>query len=129
MVDLSNFADLTKAQDDGIDVDILHPGTGEPLDMTIRVAGPDSARQRNARTRISNERLRTAGNKKLTIVDYEAMSLKVAVASIITWSGIIENGQTIEFSADAATDLLTRYPFILEQVNTAIGDRAGFIKT
>lgn len=128
MVDLSSFADLTKIQDDGIDVDILHPATGEPLDIVIRVAGPDSGRQRNARTRISNERLRI-GSKKLTAADYEAMSLKVAVASIITWSGVIENGQTVEFSADAATDLLTRYPFILEQVNVAIGDRAGFIKT
>lgn len=129
MFDLSDLGDLTKAQDDGIDVHISHPKTGEDLGIVIRVAGPDSARQRNARAAIINERQSAPANKKLTAADLESASLRIAVASIISWSGVIENGAQVEFSRDAATDLMSRYPFILEQVNIAIGDRAGFIKT
>lgn len=129
MFDLSDLGDLTKAQDDGIDVHISHPKTGEDLGIVIRVAGPDSARQRNARAAIINERQSAPANKKLTAGDLESASLRIAAASIISWSGVIENGAQVEFSRDAATDLMSRYPFILEQVNSAIGDRAVFIKT
>jgi hypothetical protein len=59
----------------------------------------------------------------------EADGLKVMVASIISWSGVEENGQPIEFSTEAATDVLTRFPFIREQIDAVVGDRAGFIAT
>lgn len=127
-MDLSSFADLTKAQDDGIDVHILDP-RGNETDIVIRVAGPDSERQRRARAQVNNERLRSGRNKPLTTAEVEQMNIRVAVASVISWQNVTENGAPVEFSAEAATDIFKRYPFILEQINDAIGDRAGFIKT
>lgn len=129
MTDLSDFADLIRVQDDGIDVDILHPKTGESLGMTIRVAGPDSERQKKARTAVNNDRLLKSRNKRVTAPELEADQLKVVAASIISWSGVIENGKEVELTGETATDILTRYPFILDQINSVVGDRAGFIKT
>lgn len=129
MIDLSQFADLTKVQDDGIDVSILHPKTGEELGITIRVAGPDSDRQKKARNAINNERLRMSRNKRLTAAELETDALKITAASIISWDGVVENGEAVPLNAENATAILTRYPFIREQLDTAVGDRAGFIKS
>lgn len=129
MTDLSDFADLIRVQDDGIDVDILHPKSGESIGMTIRVAGPDSERQKKARTAVNNDRLLKLRNKRVTATELESDNLKVVAASIISWSGVIENGQTVMLTTESATDILTRYPFILDQINSMVGDRAGFIKT
>lgn len=129
MTDLSQFADLAQAQEDGIDVDILHPKTGEKLGITIRVAGPDSDRQKKARNAINNERLRMSRNKRLTAPELEADSLKITAASIISWDGVIENGEAVSLNTENAAAILTRYPFIREQLDSAVGDRAGFIKS
>ena len=127
MADLAQFEGLAKAQDEGIDVSIVHPKTGEPLDITIRVAGPDSARQRRIRAELNNERL-AKNKKRMTASELEEDALRVTVAAIIGWCGVLENGQQIEFSKSAATDLLTRYPFIHDQIIGAVSDRASFIE-
>ena len=129
MTDLSQFADLAKAQDDGIDVAILHPKTGESLGITVKVAGPDSDRQKQARNAINNDRLRMSRNKRLTASELEADALRITAASIISWDGVVENGDAVPLNADNATAILTRYPFIREQLDSAVGDRAGFIKS
>lgn len=129
MTDLAQFADLAKAQDDGIDVVILHPKTGESLGITVKVAGPDSDRQKKARNAINNERLRMSRNKRLTAAELEADALKITAASIISWDGVIENGEDVVLNAESATAILAKYPFIREQLDSAVGDRAGFIKS
>jgi len=129
MTDLSDFAGLSQAQEDGIDVSILHPGTGDDLGIKIKVAGPDSERQKKVRSAINNERIRMSRNKRATVAELEADALKITVASIISWSGVIENGSPVELSKENAERVLTKYPFIYDQLTSAVGDRAGFIKS
>ncbi len=129
MTDLSQFDGLAQAQEEGIDVSILHPKTGESLGITIKVAGPDSDRQKKARRAVQTERLNMSRNKRPTVPELEADGLKVTVASIISWDGVIENGQAVVLTAENATSILTKYPFIREQLDSAVGDRAGFIKS
>ena len=129
MVDLSEFSGLAQAQEDGVDVKIVHPKTGEELGITIKVAGPDSDRQKKARNAINNERLRMSRNKRLTAAELEADALKVTAASIISWDGVIENGEAVALNNENATAILAKYPFIREQLDAAVGDRAGFIKS
>lgn len=129
MTDLSDFAGLSQAQEEGIDVSILHPKTGESLGITIKVAGPDSERQKKARRAVQTERLNMSRNKRPTVPELEADGLKVTVASIISWDGVIENGQAVELTPENATAILVKYPFIREQLDSAVGDRAGFMKS
>ena len=72
--DIGSFDALTKAQDDGIDVPIVHPVTREPIGLTIRVAGPDSERQRAARRMITNARLQTRSMKLPTAEELEEVA-------------------------------------------------------
>lgn len=129
MVDLADFAGLAEAQEAGIDVDIIHPKTGEKLGITIKVAGPDSERQKKARAAVLTERLRGRKIKQLTVQEMEAEAIRVTAASIMSWDGVIENGKAIECNPQNAERLLAKYPFINDQISDAAGDRAGFIKS
>lgn len=126
-LDLNIFRDLTPAQESGTELKVTHPKTGGPLGIVMRVAGPDSKRQKAAVSEIIGERT----DLRIRKVDGERLEeefIRTAAASIISWSGVIENGKEIEYSADAAIDLLTRFPFIREQVTAISGDRANFLK-
>jgi hypothetical protein len=125
--DLNSLSDLTAAQEAGTEVQITHPGTGEPLGIVMQVAGPDSKRQKAATSMIISERTELR-LRKISGSRLEEEANRVAAASIISWSGVIENGKEIEYSPSVALGLLTRYPFIREQIVSYSGDRANFLK-
>ncbi len=125
--DLNSFSDLTSTQEAGTEVHILHPGTGEPLGIVMQVAGPDSKRQKSATALIIAERAELR-LRKITGARLEDESNRIAAASIISWSGVMEDGKSIEYSPSVALGLLTRYPFIREQISSYANDRANFLK-
>ncbi len=125
--DLDSFSGLTEAQESGTEVNILHPGTGDPLGITMQVAGPDSKRQKAATALIVAERAELR-LRKISATRLEEESNRIAAASIISWHGVKEGGKEIEYSPSAALGLLLRYPFIREQVVSYSGDRANFLK-
>lgn len=125
--DLNSLSDLTASQEVGTEVKITHPGSGEPLGIVMQVAGPDSKRQKAATSLIIGERseLRL---RKITHARLEDETNRIAAASIISWSGVIENGQEVTYSPSVALGLLMRYPFIREQIASYANDRANFLK-
>lgn len=125
--DLSAFDDLSKLQDDGIDVPILHPASGDALGITIRVAGPDSTRQRQARQAIMNKRLQRR-NQRMRATDIEDENIAVLARSILSWSGVKVSGAELDCNVENAENVLRRFPFIREQIEQAAGDRAGFLQ-
>lgn len=125
--DLNSLSDLTPSQELGTEVQITHPGTGEPLGITMQVAGPDSKRQKSATSLIIGERAELR-LRKITAARLEDESTRIAAASIISWTGVVENGEEIKYSPSAALGLLTRHPFIREQVASYANDRANFLK-
>lgn len=125
--DLNSFSNLTSSQESGTEVQITHPGTGEPLGITMQVAGPDSKRQKAATSLIIAERA-DMRLRKITAARLEDENNRIAAASIISWSGVIEDGKEIEYSPSVALGLLIRYPFIREQIVSYSGDRANFLK-
>jgi len=125
--DLNTLSGLTSDQENGTEVVILHPGSGEPIGIKMQVAGPDSKRQKAATSLIVAERTEMR-LRRITAARLEDENIRVAAASIISWSGVIENGKEIEYSPSAALGLLTRYPFIREQIVSYSGDRANFLK-
>lgn len=125
--DLSSFKDLISAQESGTEVQITHPGTGEPIGISMMVAGPDSKRQKAATAFIVAERAELR-LRKITAARMEEETNRIAAASIISWNGVIESGKSLEYSPSVALGLLTRYPFMREQITTYSGDRANFLK-
>lgn len=142
-MDLSQFDSLQQAQEDGIDVDITHPKTQERIGIVFRVAGIDSERMRKARHAVSGARLKTGKLQSVTPDQLEQEGLDYLVASVISWSwdkavpatektpaipATTLDGKVPEFNEKNVRAVLKRYPFIRVQIDSVVGDRAGFMK-
>lgn len=127
--DLASFDGLSKAQEDGIDVPILHPTTGEEIGIVIRVCGPDSERQRKAVQKQVDDRLRRRSAKPMTGAEVTEAGVRTVVACVLGWNHVVLDGRDVPFSVDNAVSLFQRFPWIFEQVNMAAGDRASFLKS
>ena len=128
MVDLSAFDTLAVSQDEGIDVDVKAPDRRTPLGLTIRVAGPDSARQKAARNEITNARLADENAHPMSADDIESSMLKVLAKATVSWSPNPKfDGDERECSEANAAALYRKYPFIFEQVRAKAENRAAFL--
>ena len=128
MADLAQFDTLAQAQEEGIDVPIKAPD-GSDTDIVIRVAGTDSARVRKARQKIADKYLRDRRRKALSSEELDERDLQLLSQAVISWTGVEFNGQALECTVENVDMVLRRLPFIREQVDAAVGDRAGFMKS
>ena len=132
-VDLSTI-DTVKGSNEGFDVRIYHPGTNEDLDIIINVLGKDSDEFQKVSRAQSKKRLAkmTKGgfrqNQPAPIEEIEQDGLQLLAACTKSWSGVVIEGKEIAFNLDNAVMIYERFPWLKEQVDTAIGDRANFIK-
>ncbi len=105
-------------------------GTGEPV--TITLAGTDSARWRKAEDVIGNRRLkranpRTGAGAGAKSMEEQRDDRAFLLASVtLEWHGIVVNGQPWECSPEKAKELYLVAPFIAEQVDEFITDKANF---
>lgn len=110
---------------DCVDVKLKHPVTGVELDATIKVYGKDSSVFQNA----IKQRAKAQIARKSKDIDLEANdkdSIELLADCTQGWSGIAEGSKELVFSRDAAIALYTKYKWIREQIDIAIGDRANF---
>lgn len=131
MSDLAQF-DTKAAANDGFDITLRNPITGADLDITIGVYGRDSdvfkainSQQNKARL----ERIRRAG--RVVSVDTDQMDeevLDLLAKCSFRWSNVELDGKSLDFSTSNARTVYERFPWIREQVDQGIGDRANFTK-
>ena len=110
---------------DNIAIKLKHPVTGDELDATINVFGKDSSVFQNA----IKQRAKAQIARKSKDIDLEANdkdSIELLADCTQGWSGIAEGSKELVFSRDAAIVLYTKYKWIREQIDIAIGDRANF---
>ncbi|MBZ9600755.1 hypothetical protein [Phyllobacterium chamaecytisi] len=125
--DLSAFDGLNEAQENGIDIEIKDP-SGQPIGISIKIAGPDSSKQKKAVQALTNERLAAEDMAPVTAQDIETNTLKILASSVISWTPIVLDGADLPCSEENALRLFARFPFIREQVEKKAGKRAGFMK-
>lgn len=110
---------------DSIAIKLKHPVTGDELDATINVFGKDSSVFQNA----IKQRAKAQIARKSKDIDLDANdkdSIELLADCTQGWSGIAEGSKELVFSRDAAIVLYTKYKWIREQIDIAIGDRANF---
>jgi len=133
VVDLAAI-DTVKGSNEGFNVRIFHPGTNEDLDISITVLGKDSdAFQKVSRAQNKKRmaKMQKGGFRSITpapLEEIEQDGITLLAACTTGWSGVIIEGKEIPFSTDNVVMVYERFPWIKEQVDTAIGDRANFIK-
>jgi hypothetical protein len=131
-VDLSSI-DTVKGANEGFDVQIYHPGTNEDLGITINILGRDSdefqkvsrQQQKKRMAKLSKGGFRNA-NVPVEEIEQDAISLLAACTK--SWNGVVIENKAIECNHDNAVMLYERFPWIKEQIDVAMGDRANFIK-
>lgn len=133
-VDLSSI-DTVKGANEGFEVKIYHPGTNEDLDIVINVLGKDSdefvktsrAQLKKRMAKISKGGFRSTS--AIPVEEIESDGLQLLAACTKSWRGVVIDGKEVPCSPDNAVMVYERFPWIKEQIDAAIGDRANFIKS
>ena len=130
-MDLSKLDTLAPAES-GTVVELEHPVTGEPIpDTSITLRGEDSHAVRNVIRKQHDRRIEKMRKGKGAMSDsasLESEQVEKLVAATIDWKGIELDGEPLPFSAPNARKLYSdpRFPWLVEQVQTAMLDRERF---
>lgn len=128
--DLANLDTLSTAQEEGVDVELRHPVTNEPLGVTVRVASYESERVRRVKRRITDRALKaTQGRRQTTAEDLERSTREMVAAAVISWSGLVYRGETLDCTPANVLRVLEEQPWIGEQIDAVAQDRAAFFRT
>lgn len=125
--DLDCLDELQAAQEEGIEVPILKPGTQDVL-LTIRVAGPDSAQQARAMERAQEEAIARGAQTPMTRVESAAENALFLARCCMAWTAKDRAGASIPFTEANVVAMLGRYKLIRASIDAAAGSRARFIK-
>lgn len=129
-MDLSTL-DVSEAASRGATMELRNPATGETLysdggePVSITVLGSDSSEYRKRLRSAANGRINS--RKKQTIEQLEQDGIGLLVAVTTGWRNIVVEGQNLEFSPEEARRLYEKYPWIREQVDEFVNERANFL--
>lgn len=127
--DISNLDGFTAALEDGTDVELKHPATDKPLGIVLRIVSYDSDRVRSVQRRQTDAAMRLrARNKAPTSDMLETNGREIMAASVVSWTGMEMDGQTLECTRDNVLAVLKRFPWVGEQIDAVGGDRAAFFR-
>ncbi len=131
-VDLSSL-DSIEAANKGAPVELYSPITGKDLNIRVFLVGRDSDTFKEASTEQNRRRIQKMskggfrpGNAPIDDSDKEGIALLAACTT--GWENMLLEGKQVPFSRKAAIDIYTRFPWIKEQIDNAVGDRALFMK-
>ncbi|MGV8954611.1 MAG: hypothetical protein ACOH2M_26170 [Cypionkella sp.] len=130
-MDLSVFEPV-----EGTSIPVLHPVDKTPLKdektgeaITVDIVGQDSEQYRARARFIQNSRLKTLRKGgDLVSEETEIQDIGTVAACITGWKHIMLDGKVLEFNKANARVLLTRLPWLREDIDRAIVDRANFLK-
>ena len=118
--------DTAKVAEEGAELRVAHPTTGEDLGITITLIGTDSKTFRD----ISKSRATASLKKKTREIDLdqnESDAVDLLAKCTKGWTGITENGKEVAFSYDNAVQLYTKYLWLREQIDRFMADRSNFL--
>ncbi len=123
MSDLAAIYDLIEGQDRGVDLTINNPVTGEPMDIVLTIAGPDSDVQRRARLKMQDAFYAYRGNPPAA--DLETLAIERLARCIVGWR-VTRGGVDVPFTFTAVVKLLTDARFVRDQVEKFAESRVDY---
>ncbi len=132
--ELSAVGNVAATEDEGQILEI-HDHRGAPLTftapdgtekpVTVRVAGTYSKVYRRAQEMLRERQIRQR-RAKLTGEAVTRQSVELVAACILGWDGFFNAGQPLAYERENVIEVLTRAPWIREQVEEAMVDHEGF---
>lgn len=122
-MDISKF-DIRTESEEGARVVIRDP-LGQPTDIIVTVLGQDSPSYRAAAKKISMEPFEKDRPRDEQAAERAA---RLTAAGIKDWSGLEENGKSVDYSPEKALEFCANpaYDLFASQVYSAILDRSLF---
>lgn len=128
LLDLSRFDAMQDAQEAGIDVEIRTPDN-KKMGLSIKIAGPDSLRQRRAIEKMAAQRMAEDDPAPLSPQELYDRQTRGLAGATISWTSFNLDGNPYELTEDNAYKLYTRFPFIRDQVADKAGRRSAFFES
>lgn len=122
--------DLTKASNEGAWYTLKHPATGEELSGRIKIIGKDSTKFTQLSEEFKRKALEDMKSTKTMAQRLESaqeQSDAILAACTIDWDGMMLDGKDVPFTEANVKMIYTRFPWIKEQIDTAIADRSNFL--
>ncbi len=121
--------DTVKGADEGCEIELRHPTTGEGLDAFITVIGEDSDHYQEHLRALQKKSVDSfVRSRKVNGVDPEEEGINLLAAATKSWRSLPPvDGKTLEFNPGNARTLYKRFPWIREQVAAAVRERANFL--
>ena len=117
-----------EAAEGGFTVEIFSPAGGA-LGLKINVLGADSHTYKKAERTMIQRRI-TKKVKKVNLEEMEKEAISLLAKCTTGWSGtecLTADGSPIPFEVEFVQALYTDCPWVKEQVEEAMGDRANFL--
>jgi hypothetical protein len=133
-LDLADL-DTVAAANEGAAMVLMHPGSGEPLRdgngeaVAVTLAGMDSEVYRKAQRAAINRRLAAGKRGKITIEDYEHEQIELLACCTLAWHGVVLNGEALECTQINVRRLYQTLPWVREQADAFVAERANFIRS
>lgn len=124
--------DLVKASNEGREVEITHPITGDPLGMFVRVLGRESDTfreiiQDRIDKQIEQQAKAKRRSKPKTVAQGEEEAVELLAACTTGWRGVVLEGKELEFTVANVKMVYKHWAWFRAQVDDAIGDLSGFL--
>jgi len=130
-MDLNNF-DTSKTAKTGAKLHLVHPVDDEPMydgkkKVTITLLGVDSKEFSESKRAITVSNVsKMRKGKDFDVVPTDEETARTLAECTLGWDGLSKGKVPLEFSKDEAFKLYMEFPWIREQVNLFVGDRANF---
>ena len=126
----NNLADAAEA---GYEFEIVLPGSGDKTGAFVTVRGEMSkhvkafARSKFREFQIREQQAKRRGKESdLSIEEAEDLAVETAVARVISWRGITEDGVDVPFNQENAERVFREHSWIREQVMEESGQLLNF---
>ncbi|HEY8359362.1 MAG TPA: hypothetical protein VIL30_18075 [Ramlibacter sp.] len=127
--------DTKDASNQGAVMELENPATGEKLltesgePITITLLGIDSDKLKKRQNELTNEVLKKGFRPKMTTAEkQETDRLTTLALATVSWSNIEMGGKKLDCTTDNARSLYKALPWLKEQADAFIADRANFLK-
>jgi hypothetical protein len=122
--------DTRKGAEQGYELQLTHPQTGEVLPGKLQLLGADSAAWQEKQAELVQRRVnRLSRTKKntATMAELDADSVELLAAVTQGWSGLAIGGADYAYNAENVVKLYRDFPWIREQAYEAVNDRGNFL--
>lgn len=124
VVDLASLDTVARCEQ-GAELELTSPATGDPLGVYLTLAGVDSRAWRAASAELAEKRLKKRG---VSAEDIRGDGIEILSRCTLAWRNVMVDGRELPCTPENARALYQRFPWIFEQADRFASDRASYLR-